>query len=216
MKFTLALAIVTGLTLSAVANAQGTSFLRTRINDTQRSALPGNVHTVALDPSSDRGPVARSTPIEHMLLQLQRSPAHEAAMAAYITTVDDSDSPNYHQWLSAQQIGQLYGPSHADITEVAIWLGTHGLTLNSVSPTGMVIDFSGTAAQIETAFHVGLHTYDINGQARIVIMEKPSIPTALVGIVSGLVNQTPMLQPSQNAATGSRSPYTTLATVSGK
>jgi Pro-kumamolisin, activation domain len=190
----LAFCAALALTPAAIAQtntrnvAPAASFLSNPIDDTQRTTLPGNVQAPKLDPAADRGPVAAALPLEHMLLQLQRPPAQEAAMTAYITSVDDAASPSYHKWLTAQQVGMSYGPSHADITEVVMWLASKGLTINMVYPTGMVIDFSGTAAQVDAAFHLGLHNLVIGGETRIAGTRTPSIPTALSGIVGGIVN----------------------------
>ena len=190
------LAFCAALALTPAATAQtntrntstAASFLSHPIDDTQRTALPGNVQAPRLNSTADRGPVAAALPLEHLLLQLQRPPAQEAAMTAYITSVDDATSPSYHKWLTAQQVGMTYGPSHADITEVVTWLASKGLTINMVYPTGMVIDFSGTAAQVDAAFHLGLHNLVVNGETRVAGTRRPSVPTALAGIVGGIVN----------------------------
>jgi subtilase family serine protease len=52
----------------------------------------------------------------------------------------------------------------------------------------MVIDFSGTASQLEEAFHPALHNLSVNGVAHIANTVNPSIPSALVGVVSGVVS----------------------------
>lgn len=183
-----ALTLGVALTLSTAAAAQSTSFLSSRIDEAQRIALPGNAHPAAIDPSIDRGPAAAALPVRHLLLQLQRNPAREAAMSAYITNVDDATSPSYHKWLTAQQVGELYGPSHEDITEVVTWLAAKGLTINMVYPTGMVIDFSGTAAQVDAAFHLGLHAFVVGGETRVASTRRPTVPMAFAGIVGGIVN----------------------------
>ncbi len=188
----LALCAALALTPAAIAQTadQTASFLSNPIDDTQRTTLPGNVQAPRLDSAADRGPTAAALPLEHLLLQLQRPPAQEAALTAYITSVDDASSPSYHKWLTAQQVGMNYGPSHADITEVVMWLASKGLTINMVYPTGMVIDFSGTAAQVDAAFHLGLHNLVVNGETRVAGTRTPSVPTALAGIVGGIVNPT--------------------------
>jgi subtilase family serine protease len=52
----------------------------------------------------------------------------------------------------------------------------------------MVIDFSGTAAQLEAAFHPALHTLSVNGVTHIANMANPSIPSALAGVITGVVS----------------------------
>ena len=93
----------------------------------------------------------------HMLLQLQRSPEREQALGNFIDQQHDSSSPNFHRWLTAAQLGQLYGPARSDIEMVSEWLRSSGFTVNTVYPSGMLIDFSGTAAQVAAAFHTEIH-----------------------------------------------------------
>ena len=67
-------------------------------------------------------------------------------------------SPNFHQWLTADQLGAQYGPNAKDIAAVTGWLTSHGFQVNEVAKSGMVVDFSGTAAQIKSAFRTEMHS----------------------------------------------------------
>ena len=159
-----------------------------KINETQVTVLPGNVRPSALVPENDRGPLDSAHPLEHMLLQLKRSPEAEAALNEYIAHLNDESSPNFHKWLTAQELGAQYGPAPSDTATVTAWLGAHGLTVNSVYPTGMVIDFSGSTAQVESAFHPAMHQLSVNGEAHIANTVDPSVPSALAGVVAGVVS----------------------------
>ena len=202
----------TGLALLAALAITPTAFAQTfaqtvrtpvvtqKIDDTYLSVLTGNLRLSALDPANDLGSVDAALPLDHMLLQLQRSPQSEAALTAYIASLNDAGSPNFHQWLTAQQLGDQYGPAPADIAAVTSWLQSHGLTVNLVYPTGMVIDFSGSAAAVESAFHPALHYLSVNGIAHIANTVNPSIPTALAGVISGVVSLNDFLpHPMQKA-----------------
>ena len=57
--------------------------------------------------------------MDHMLLQLQRSPEREQALRNFIDQQQDSTSPNFHKWLTAAEFGQLYGPAPQDIEGVS-------------------------------------------------------------------------------------------------
>lgn len=97
-----------------------------KIDESRLTVLPRNVRSAALDPANDRGAVADTLPLEDILLQLQRSPASEAALTAYIASINDSSSPNYHKWLTAEQLGEQYGPASSDIAVVTNWLISMG------------------------------------------------------------------------------------------
>ena len=197
-----ALALLAAFASTAATLAQNLrgAVITQKIDETRLTALTGNLRSAALDPANDRGSVAADLPLDHMLLQLQRSPQSEAALTAYIASLNDTDSPNFHKWLTAQQLGEQYGPAPADIAIVTGWLQSHGLIVNQVYPTGMVIDFSGSAAQVEAAFHPALHNLLVNGVAHIANTANPSIPSALVGVVSGVVSLNDFLpHPMQKA-----------------
>ncbi len=138
-------------------------------------------------PLNDRGPVPDSFPLPHMLLQLKRSPTMEAELAQYIETLTDKKSPNFRKWISAQEIGEKYGPTQDDLATITTWLQSHGLTVNGIQPNRMVIDVSATAATLRSAFHTQVDFLNVNGVQHFANMTNPKFPAALLPVVVGLV-----------------------------
>jgi len=103
------------------------------------------------------------------MLQLQRSPEQQAALNQLLDNQQNPKSTDYHRWLTAAEFGQAYGVAPQDLATIAGWLQSHGLTVNSVYPNGLLIDFSATAGQIREAFHTEIHALDVNGVAHIAI-----------------------------------------------
>jgi len=157
------------------------------IDDTKTVELAGNTRPEA-KLANDRGTLADGFVLEHMQLLLKRAPETEAALDRYIDGLTDEASPNYHQWLTAAQFGEEYGPSAADIASVTGWLAAHGFVVNGVPDGRMVIDFSGTTAQIREAFHTEIHALTVKGVGHIANMSNPRIPVALSGVVEGIVS----------------------------
>jgi subtilase family serine protease len=157
------------------------------IDSTRLYALAGNTRPEA-NAQNDRGKVADTFAVPHMLLQLQRSPEREQALRSFIDQQHDSTSPNFHRWLTADQFGQLYGPAPQDIEVVSDWLRTSGFTVNTVYPSGMSIDFSGTAGQVLAAFNTEIHRLSVDGKDHIANMSDPQIPEALAPVVTGIVS----------------------------
>ncbi len=137
---------------------------------------------------NDRGKVPDSLALDHMLLQLKRSPEREEALRNFIDQQHDSASPNFHKWLTADQFGKKYGPASADIETISDWLRSNGFTVNTVYPSGMMIDFSGTAGQVAAAFGTEIHQLSVNGQNHIGNMSDPRIPEAFAPVVAGIVS----------------------------
>ena len=113
-----------------------------RIDESRLVTLGHNTRPEAIR-ANDLGRVADDFPIEHMLLQLKRSPERDAALDDYIADLHDSKSPNFHKWLTPEQFNQHFGVSPADVEVVTRWLKSNGFTVHGVQPSGLVIDFRG-------------------------------------------------------------------------
>jgi hypothetical protein len=155
-----------------------------RIDENNLVTLKGNTHPLAL-PQYDRGPVSPDLPMDGLILVLQRSPEQQAALDKFVASQADPHSPNYHQWLEPEEVGERFGPSMADVNTIEGWLRGHGLTVESVSNDRMTIRFSGTAAEVEATFHTQIHNLDVNGVKHFANITDPKIPAALAPVVAG-------------------------------
>jgi len=167
--------------------AQERTVIKRPITRGRLYTLAGNTRGEA-NAENDRGRVANTFAMDHMLLQLQRSPERERALREFIDRLHDSTSPSFHQWLTAAEFGSMYGAAPKDIDMVSRWLRVNGFTINTVYPSGMSIDFSGTAAQVTAAFHTEIHRLSVNGGDHIANMSDPQIPEMLAPVVAGIIS----------------------------
>src|SRR5277367_428435 len=174
--------------LAAPVSAQSAN-IQSRITqpviESQRSVLRGNTHPLAR-PQFDRGAAPSNLVMDQMFLVLKRSPAQEAALAKLLAEQQDRSSANYHKWLTPVQFGQLFGASDRDIQEISSWLTLHGFSINNVSNGRLLITFSGTAGQVEEAFHAPIHKFAVNGEDHWANINDPDIPDALAPVVAGV------------------------------
>jgi subtilase family serine protease len=126
--------------------------------------------------------------MEHILLQLQRPPEQEQALKEFIDQLHDPASPNFHRWLSAQEFGEKFGLAQDDLNTITTWLQSHGFQVNVVYPSGMLIDFSGSAGQVREAFRTEIHDLEVRGVKHVANMSDPRIPAALAPAVAGVVS----------------------------
>src|SRR5581483_9214242 len=155
------------------------------INDAQLMVLRGNTHPLARA-EFDQGAAPSDLPMERMLLVLKRSAAQEAALQTLINQQQDKSSTQYHRWLTPQEFGAQFGAADQDIQTVSAWLASHGFQVDRVSNGKTVIEFSGTAGQVESAFHTQIRRYVVNGVAHWANASDPEIPVALGAVVGGV------------------------------
>jgi subtilase family serine protease len=156
------------------------------VSDSNLVVLRGNVHPLAR-PQYDRGLAPASLPMDRMLLLLKRSPQQEAALDALLAQQQDRNSPNFHRWLTPAQFGAEFGPSDQDIQTIESWLESRGFSIDSVSKGRIVIEFSGNAAEVRSAFHTEIHRYVLpSGAQHWANSTDPEIPAALAPVISGI------------------------------
>ena len=183
--------LVSFLGAATVSHAQGSQSAGVRIvqpiSEANLVELKQSTHPLA-KPQYDRGAVADSLPMEHMLLVLKRSPGQEQALEKLMGQQSDPHSANYHNWLTPEEFGEQFGPSRQDIATVTAWLRSHGLRVNLVYASGMVIDVSATSGQVRDTFHTEIRNYDVNGAIHVANASDPQIPAALAPVVAGFAS----------------------------
>jgi subtilase family serine protease len=172
---------------SSGAGRHGRALITEKINESKLNVLAGNTRP-EVRTATDGGAVPDDFAMEHMMLQLHRAPDQEQAISQFVEDLHNPQSPNFHHWLTAAQFGQKYGASQDDIDTVSKWLQSHGFTVNLVYPSGMLIDFTGTAGRVREAFHTAIHYLDVNGERHVANVTDPQIPAALAPAVAGVVS----------------------------
>lgn len=119
----------------------------------------------------------------HVALLLSRAPLAQAAFEQLLANQQDPSSPLYHQWLTPQQVGQLFGPTAKDLSALSSWLTSQGLKVESIAASGVVVEASGTAAVVGNAFRTSFAMFGRNGQQRLSAVSQPMIPAALSPLI---------------------------------
>jgi len=172
--------VVAGGALATAHAAGGATDQRTVI-------LPGNTRPEARA-ANDLGALPYNYRVDDIQLLLKPDAATAAARQRFLRGLYDEASPHFHQWITARQFGERFGPSQAAIDEVVAWLQSHGFTVNGVSRGRLIIDFSGTAGDVKAAFQTEMHRLKVNGQMHIANMSDPRIPAALSYVVDGILS----------------------------
>jgi subtilase family serine protease len=147
--------------------------------DLSQARVLANHHPQWANPARDAGPVPDGQALEGITLVLARSPEREKAFEAFLNEQNNPQSPNYHHWLTPDEIGERYGLSDSDLGVITAWLGSHGVHINFVAPTKAFIGIGGTAADVGRAFQTDFHYYEVGGERRYSVSSDPMIPTAI-------------------------------------
>ena len=158
----------------------------------QTVALHGHLAAWA-QPVNDAGLAPANLPLQHLTVLLQRTPAQQQALEQLLQAQQTPGSPQYHHWLTPQQIGQRFGASQQNITAVTGWLQSQGLHVDAISNSRTRITFSGSVAAVGKALGTEFHYYNVQelvqgqmqSQRRLSINAEPQVPSSLAGVVGG-------------------------------
>lgn len=163
---------VLGVSLAGVSVAQtshqtaDTSQFRAIPNHVPSWANDGNF--VALLPAEQK--------VSALTLVLARHADRQQAFEQLLADQQNAASPEYHHWLTSQEIGDRFGLPDEEIEAITSWLESEGLHVDLVSPTRDFIDFSGSARDLGHAFQTNLNYYEVKGKRWLSVEADPMVP----------------------------------------
>ncbi len=178
---------LTAFLLSAFATTS--LFMTMPVGAQQRPALPTQLSA----PAGARA-VGRLPGSQRLSLALTLRLRNQQELQSLLDELYDPASPNYRQFLTVQQFTEQFGPTIDDYDKVTGFAESHGLTVTHTAPNRLVLDVSGTVADIERAFQVTMQVYQHPTEPRTYYApnEEPSVdPSIPLQGVSGLNNFSP-------------------------
>ena len=176
-KTTLLLCSIIGV-LGTAAFGQAPSRITRPVDDTRFIRVSGTTHSQA-SAANEVGRASGDLPMDRMLLQLKSTPEQDAALEQLLAEQQDPQSANYHRWLSPEEFGERFGVDQEDLDVIAGWLEGHGFRVDEIAKGRRSIEFSGTARQVEEAFHTEIHHYVVDGVRHVANAADLAIPEAL-------------------------------------
>lgn len=144
--FTLCLAGVALTLLSFATNSSSENMSE------GRQQLKGHL-TPTMSAAKVIGRVPSATEIR---LSIGLSVTDPLGLATSLKNVADPTSPAYRKYLTPEQFTARFAPSTADYQSVIDWAKANHLSVVLTHPNRQLVDVSGTAADVELAFHVKL------------------------------------------------------------
>ena len=108
-----------------------------------------------------------------------------------LKSINKPGDAQYHQFLTAEQFATRFAPSDADIAKVSATLAHYGLAVERTTATTLKV--TGLPADMENAFSVSLHSYEVpaHGNAPSYTyhapLSAPTIPAEISASVSAVV-----------------------------
>jgi len=121
-------------------------------------------------------------------LEVALEPRDPAALSAAVQAVSDPGSPAYRHFLTPGQFTQLYGPTPAAIAQVTSALRSKGLSVGTISATGLTLPINASVAQAESAFSTPIAAYRLSsGQTGYDNTAAPSVPASVAAQIQGIL-----------------------------
>ena len=109
-----------------------------------------------------------------------------AGLAAFDAAVSTPGNAEYGHYLTAAQFAARYSPTQSQVDQVKQYLAAQGLKVTGVSGNRQVVDASGTASQVGSAFHTTLSNYTSGSKHYRTNDSAVALPSAVSGLVEGV------------------------------
>jgi len=147
----------------------------TSIDASRRIVLQGD-RSFRARLENDGGRLASGERISGITILLKGSDSQRAALQSLLEQQRDPTSPNYHRWLTPEEYADRFGLSRNDFQKAIDWLRSQGFSVDYKTRARNWIGFSGTVAQIQTAFQVEIHLYVADGETHYANSQDPRSP----------------------------------------
>ena len=164
------------------------SLLTTSLQAQQRQALLTHVSAPVGAKLVDHLPIS-----QQMNMALTLPLQNQEQLQTLLQQLDNPTSPNYHRYLTATEFTEQFAPTAVEYQQVIGFAQAHGFTVTHTSPSRMLLNVTGSVANVEQAFQVTMQVYQHPTENRT--FYAPNVePSADPGIpllgVSGLTNFT--------------------------
>ncbi|WP_327138580.1 protease pro-enzyme activation domain-containing protein (plasmid) [Streptomyces sp. NBC_01340] len=141
-----------------------------------RAAINGDVLKGLNQDATHTGGVAAGKRIS---VAISLTPRNDKALDTFVAKVSNPRSSSYGHYLTKHQFAARFGRTDAEIKQLKDYLHAQGLTVGTVHSGNLLVDASGTAAQLQKAFGTKLSTWKDakSGRSFYANDTAPTLPT---------------------------------------
>jgi subtilase family serine protease len=104
-------------------------------------------------------PVGLLPATQEMHLAITLPLRNQSELTALLNRQHDPASPDYRKFLSVEQFTEKFAPTEADFRAVVDFAEANGLTVTNTPPNRLLVDVSGSVAQVDKTFHIVMMVY---------------------------------------------------------
>jgi subtilase family serine protease len=154
-------------------------FYSVGLGHTDDSVLLAGNHPAEAETLAQLGTASLDAPLT---MQIHFALRNRVALDQLLAEQQDPKSANYHKWLRPDQFRKRFGPTQAEVNEVAKWLAGEGFTVNGRK--GNSLEFTGSVATAQSAFAVRIAGFAEGVYANT---SDPVIPRPFAGVIGAVV-----------------------------
>jgi len=151
--------------------------------------------------------MGHSDPSRLLHISVSLPPRDSQGLQAYADSVSNPTSPNYHRFISPEEVGRKFGLPVNAINSVVGHLKTNGMTIRLIGKNRLSILADGTVSQAEKAFQTTINEYstifrDEAGKSEYFSFAKPlQVPSSLAHYVVDVQGLQSFTRPQPRALT---------------
>jgi subtilase family serine protease len=114
---------------------------------------------------------------------------NENALERFLADVQNPASPQYRHFLTPAEFNATFGPTQSDVDKAVTFLKQSGATGIEVSGNRQAVTFSGSTAQLGSAFHTRIGNYHdtVSGRNFYANDAAPAVPASVSSVVANVV-----------------------------
>ncbi len=168
------------------------------LSTTPALASQARVEVAGASPVPTTSTVINSTITTSFDVVLQQT--NQVALKAYISSLSNTASPNYHHYLTPSEFAQRFGASSSSIARVRSYLARYGLSNVSLSKGHILLHVTGSSADIARAFATPVEAVRTSsGSIAAQFIRPATLPSALakdVVNITGLSTSSAVAMPA--------------------
>jgi subtilase family serine protease len=131
---------------------------------------------------------------QNLQLQIWFKHRHQDQLNKLLADQQDPKSPQYHQWLTAQEFVERFGVTPQEFEKVSDWLKREGFQVTGGSPGAGIIQFNASVLTIARTFSTRLSRFSADG-AKFGNIIEPQVPAEFAGLISNIAGLNNMFAP---------------------